>query len=271
MKSERPLVGDAAIPVLIAPEQVHLWLVHYRCVQDRDLRSSYRTLLSEEERKKQQRFHFAKDRLRYLVTRTLVRTTLSRYLLVDPGNLLFVTNEYGRPEAKNPEARRLGLKFNISHTDDLIVMAVASGRDVGVDVENITLREAPTHAIAQCFAKDEVASLDNTAPDERQRRFFEYWTVKESYIKARGIGLSLPLDKFSFDLTGEQSVSLHIDSELKDHAQRWQFWQFAPTPEYLIALCVERYGSCPTDVTLREVLPGVQEWSLPANHTRISR
>lgn len=271
VKPEPVPADEPAARIAIAPDQVHLWSVHYRGVQDENLRAYYWTLLSEEERQRQQRFHFPKDRLRYLVTRALVRLTLSRYAAVEPGEWIFTANAYGRPQAQNPAAGRLRLKFNISHTDDLIVLAVTCGRAVGVDVENVRVRAAPIGIADRYFAQDEVAALSVASPAEQQRRFFEYWTFKESYIKARGMGLSLPLDKFGFRLADERAVSLWIHPQLEDHPRRWQLWQLAPSAEYLLALCVERYEPLATTVVLREVMPGARERMLRADFTRSSQ
>src|SRR5216684_5956576 len=119
----------------LATDEIHLWLAFYDEVAE-DLHPVYRDILSAEERVQEPRFYFAKDRRRYLVTRALVRTVLSRYLAVDPRAWSFSKNAYGRPQAANDEARAASLTFNISHTHSLIVLGVSKGRELGVDVEN---------------------------------------------------------------------------------------------------------------------------------------
>ncbi|HEX6096247.1 MAG TPA: 4'-phosphopantetheinyl transferase superfamily protein [Thermoanaerobaculia bacterium] len=214
-------------------------------------------MLSDEEKEREQRFYFARDRRRFLVTRALVRTVLSRYVPINPADWAFSTNEYGRPEIANAEAG--DLSFNLSHTHSLIVLAVSRGRAVGVDVENVRAREVSIDIADRFFAPQEVEALGTVPPQEQQDRFFEYWTFKESYIKARGMGLSLPLDKFSFHYAGDRDVALAIDPELGDEAARWQFWQFRPTPDYLVALCAERDGRRVPAVTVRRAVPMVTE------------
>src|SRR6185295_2220740 len=108
----------------------------------------------------------------------------------------------------NPEAAEAGLSFNISHTRSLIVLAVAKERAVGVDVENVQAREIEIRVADRFFAVPEVAALHAVPPDRQQYRFFEYWTFKESYIKARGMGLSLPLGKFGFHFPAERAVEI---------------------------------------------------------------
>ena len=249
---------------------IELWCVFYDRIADERLHRSYRSLMNEAERKQEVRFHFENDRRRYLLTRALVRTVLSRYAPVSPGDWTFSKNEYGRPQISNAEALGAGLSFNISHTRSLIVLGVTRGRALGVDVENIASRSAPIDVADRYFAADEVAALAGTSVEQQPYRFFEYWTFKESYIKARGMGLSIPLDKFSFSYPSDTSVSLSVHPELADDAQRWLLWQFQPTPEYLVAVCAERSEGDPPTVVVREVVPNVAEEALALAPLRTS-
>lgn len=246
-----PVVADPGMLPLPSSE-VHVWLAFYDAI-DEQLHDAYRAMLNDEERAQEPRFHFARDRRRYLVTRALVRTVLSRYVPIAPAAWTFSKNEYGCPAIANPAAG--ALSFNLSHTHSVIVLAVTRGRAVGVDVENVRDCAIPVDIADRFFAPQEVAALNTVPPQNQQDRFFEYWTFKESYIKARGMGLSLPLDKFSFHYAGERDVALSIDAELGDDAARWQFWQFRPTPDYLVALCAERAGDRQSTVIIRQTVP----------------
>src|SRR5579864_4134155 len=115
-------VGQMSAPIPLPPAEIHLWLAFYDEITDEHLLSDYRALLNSAEKEQEPRFYFAKDRLRYLVTRALVRTVLSRYVLIDPRELIFSTNAYGRPEIANTQAGKALLSFNISHTHSLIVL-----------------------------------------------------------------------------------------------------------------------------------------------------
>jgi 4'-phosphopantetheinyl transferase len=243
-------------PVLsLAPDEIHLWLAFYDEIDDEQLLAAYRALLNAAERAQEPRFYFARDRRRYLVTRALVRTVLSRYAPVDPRDWVFATNAYGRPEVAAPRTGGDGLTFNLSHTHSLIVLGIAKQRALGVDVENVIAREAAIDVADHFFAPAEVAALHAVPEQQQHDRFFEYWTFKESYIKARGMGLSLPLDKFSFHYRGDDGVAIAIDRELADWPARWQFWQFRPTPEYLIAVCAERGAAPAPRLTVRRIVP----------------
>jgi 4'-phosphopantetheinyl transferase len=137
----------------------------------------------------------------------------------------------------------------------MIVLGITTGRELGVDVENVRAREVSMDIAGHYFAPQEVAVLHAAPANEQQDRFFEYWTFKEAYIKARGMGLSLPLDKFSFHYPHDRAVGIAIDPALSDDAARWQFWQFRPAPEYLVAVCAERVGGQSPRLVVRQTVP----------------
>lgn len=246
--------------LLVASERrIDVWLAYYHDISDPLLHRDYRALLTEEERGKEFRFYFPDDQRRYLVTRAMVRTVLSRYLPVAPTAWRFANNHYGRPEISNLSREECGLSFNISHTRGLIALGVTRHRELGVDVENLQTREVSLEIADRFFAKPEVAELATVPPERQQDRFFEYWTFKESYIKARGMGLSIPLGQFSFHYPHERAVHIAIEPELGDDASRWSFWQYRPTPDYLLAVCAERRVGGAPSVELRTVVPLVTD------------
>jgi 4'-phosphopantetheinyl transferase len=254
----------------LAPTEIHLWLAFYDAINDEGLQSAYRDLLNAAEKEQEPRFYFAKDRRRYLVTRALVRTVLSRYVTIHPRDWIFSTNAYGRPDIVNAEAKATSLSFNLSHTHSLIVLGVTKQRALGVDVENFGARSVSIDIADHYFAPQEVAALAAVPRDQQQYRFFEYWTFKEAYIKARGMGLSLPLDKFSFSYPGDHAVEIEIDAQLGDDAARWVFWQFRSRPEYLVAICAERLGTGSTSLVVRQVIPLLSERQFPVKFLRVS-
>ncbi|MGD0832564.1 MAG: 4'-phosphopantetheinyl transferase superfamily protein, partial [Terracidiphilus sp.] len=254
----------------LAPSEIHLWLTFYDGIDDKSLHSDYRKLLSNAEREQEPRFYFASDRRRYLLTRVLVRTVLSRYLPVSPGDWVFANNAYGRPDVVNMEANKAGFSFNISHSHGLIVLAVAKRRALGVDVVNLRSREVSMDIASRYFAPAEVAVLRSTPNDQRNYRFLEYWSFKEAYVKARGMGFSLPLDKFSFYYPQDRAVTMKIDPELGDDASRWQLWQFCPAPEYLAAVCAERVEGQYPQFILRRTVPMLSEQQYPLEMLRVS-
>jgi len=251
-------------------DEIHLWLAYYDEINDEQLLLAYRALLNDREKTQEPRFYFAKDRRRYLVTRALVRTVLSRYARIAPCDWVFTENSYGRPEIDNAEAKLMQLSFNISHTHSLIVLGITKDRELGVDVENVCARQVSIDIANRFFAPEEVSALNKVPTPQQQDRFFEYWTFKESYIKARGMGLSIPLDKFSFHFPHEHVVALATQPELADDAAGWQFWQFRPTSEYLVAVCAERKGALPPRVVARKVVPATMDEMLAVTFLKTS-
>ncbi|WP_235505716.1 4'-phosphopantetheinyl transferase family protein [Variovorax sp. Root411] len=225
----------------IDSHQVHLWHL-YVPEQDDPAHEEGMALLTPEEREKHGRFHFARDRRRYLMTRGLIRSLLSRYAPIAPRDWRFETNAYGRPRIANALPQAQPLRFNISHTASLIVAALTVEREVGVDVEH-TARAAPLEIAQHFFSASEAQALQQLPAELQPSRFWDLWTLKESYIKARGMGLSLPLDRFSFSFEGAHDVAIGFEDGLDDSAARWQFWQLQPDNAHAVALCLERMHS----------------------------
>ena len=221
-------VGDA---------EAHLWWARW----DADASIAHLNgLLTEEEHVRCQRFVFERSRREFVLTRALVRTRLSQYAAVDPRDWRFRTNEWGRPEIETP-ALELPLRFNLSHSGGVIVCLVARGRDVGVDVEAIHRVSDRADVAARFFAPSEVAALCALPEHEQELRFFDYWTHKEAYIKARGMGLAIPLDAFSFSLgEGTHETTVAFDERIDDRPSRWQFDHFRPTERHPVATAIER-------------------------------
>ena len=200
-----------------------MWLASPQLAECASRRMRYEALLSSPELERYQRFHFQRDRYLYLVAHALVRTSLSRYADVGPECWQFSINNYGRPEIDAAQSALPPLRFNLSHTHGLAACIVTQAMDCGVDVE----REhelGDMMALAETvFSLPEREALAAVPIADRQSRFFDYWTLKESYIKARGMGLSLPLDAFSFRFVGERLAGVDFDLSLQDESTRWQF------------------------------------------------
>lgn len=196
-------------------------------------------VLSAAERLQCAKFRFEADRRRDLATRMLLRSVLSSYADLPPQAWTFARDAYGKPRISNPglEGR---LHFNLTHTHGLVNCAVAPFEQIGIDAE-WTGRTGLEFGIAQrYFNLSEWTDLRETASAHRARRFFQYWTVKEAYAKARGLGLSLPLDAIevlSFDGT-EVSARLHGD----DAGAGWHFVQTRLADTHVVSLAAKCAG-----------------------------
>lgn len=197
--------------------------------------------LTDDEARRRSRLVRASDRATFTVSRALVRETLSVHGAEAPGAWRFVTNRHGCPAVEDGQGGDPWLYFNLSHTTGLAVVAVARGHRVGVDVERVD--RVVTHDIAdRHFAVSEAAALRARPASERPRTFFEYWTLKEAYIKARGMGLAIPLGDFAFALRPPHPPTIAFVDGFDDDAARWQFWQTWATPRHRVSLAIERDG-----------------------------
>lgn len=260
------LPGKIALPL----DELHLWFCDYEECTDPQLQDSYRSLLSEDEKARELRFAFAKDRLRHLATRAALRTILSRYAGLRPEQWCFATNSHGRPEIAPSMSAGRWINFNISHTDSLIVLGLTRGHAIGVDVENWTVRDISSDLARRFFATEEVCDLLALPLDRQQYRFFENWTLKESYIKAHGMGLSIPLDQFSFRFPTADSVELATGPDLQDLPSAWHFLQWRPEPHYLVSVCVQQVAPELPTVIIRNTVPLVREELLASAPFRTS-
>ena len=221
---------------------VHIDLVDTASAAALDKLDSYKTLLSKDEHERMARLVFDRDQCAFVITRAHVRTMLSRYAAIAPADWCFIENVHGRPEILDAPPGTPDLRFNISHTDGLIACAVTIGREVGVDVEHIGRHL--THDVAgRFFAADEVSDLRRLPFEDQQRVFFDYWTLKEAYIKARGFGLALPLADFAFKLNPPGPPAITFEPSLEDDPSTWQFMQDWPTPQHRLGLAVRRNGA----------------------------
>ncbi len=244
------------------PNQVHLWFAFPDEIEDPELLSRYEKILADDELVRQGRFRFDRHRHRFLVARALVRSVLSRYADIEPDRWRFCANKYGKPEISR-SMNRLGIRFNLSHTAGLIVCGVALNRDIGVDVENIE-RQSKTDGIAsRYFSPEEIADLETLDETERKERFYRYWTLKESYVKARGIGLSLPLDRFAFHLKENEPIRISFAPDMNDDPDRWQFKLFEPLSNHPAAVSVERPAGADCEFETWKTVPLSTELPFP--------
>jgi 4'-phosphopantetheinyl transferase len=197
-------------------------------------------LLTDDERQRLERFHFERDRQLFLAARALLRCSLSRASGVPPGDWRFQAGAHGRPEIAAPASP---LRFNVSHTPGLAMVSVAVGRDVGVDVERVP-GSVPFDVVDRSFAPSERALVRSAPPEEQPDLFAEIWTLKEAYVKARGLGLALELDGFAFQLSPVRLLAAEGPLD-------WHVESFSPTDAHRAALCVRREPGMPLCVKVR--------------------
>jgi 4'-phosphopantetheinyl transferase len=200
-------------------------------------------MLSADERRRADRFHFRRDREHFVAARGGLREILGRYTGAAPGSLRFSYDGFGKPSLSGPapgvEAGGAPPRFNVSHSGGVALYAVTAGREVGVDIERVREDFAGLDIARNFFSPDEVAALSALPAGERAAAFFDCWTRKEAYIKARGQGLSHPLHLFTVSLTpGRPAALLRTDDDPAE-AARWSLVELFPGEGYRAALAVE--------------------------------
>lgn len=227
-------------PALLARNEVHLWYLSDGDHITESVLERWRSLATAEERLQNSRYTFEAGRREHAISHGFVRDVLSGYLNRESSLITFKKNQYGRPELVDQSEPPV--HFNISHSSGFYVCAVARSYEVGVDTEKLIRKTEYLDVAESVFSQQENAKLKSLESASRREFFFQIWTLKESYIKARGMGLSLPLEKFSFD-PHATPIQIAFDPDFSDTADLWEFRLFLPQPECQVALAFRRRAS----------------------------
>lgn len=229
---------QAAGLLRLPPQEVHIWGVQL----DIQTRHDFERCLSGDEVDRANRFHRFHDRRRYAVTRSFLRVILSRYVDIPPRNLRFTYGPFGKPAlSDSPAATYHDIRFNVAHSGPYAIFAVANGREIGIDLEEVARLGDIDHLAERFFSRSEVNQLRLSPPDTQLQSFFRCWTRKEAYVKARGSGLSHPLE--TFDVLGRKPW-------VHDHREPNGCWWICDLPApsgYAAALVVQ---DAPQDIRI---------------------
>ena len=210
---------------------VHVWRIALDQADDRLER--FRRTLEPHELERAGRFHFEKHRRHFVVARGFLRSVVARYVETRPEALRFEYGAYGKPAL----ASEHGLRFNLSHSNEVALLAVTLEAELGVDVEHMRADFASEDIARRFFSRAEVEAFNALPKEEQVAAFFRCWTRKEAYIKAIGRGMSQPLDEFDVTLDPADPPALLYAKE--DDASRWQLSDLDVAPEYASAVIVE--------------------------------
>jgi 4'-phosphopantetheinyl transferase len=201
----------------------------------------YWPILAADEQARANRFHFDRDKNRYVVARAVLRLINGRYLSLPPQQITFTYTEYDKPalaptQSAFPDGGRL--QFNVSHSGGLAMMAFCRDAEVGIDVEKRRLLDDGEQIAERFFSASEVAVFKSLPTEQRNEAFFNCWTRKEAYIKAIGEGLSCPLDVFGVTLTpGEPARLLQIRGS-EAAAAEWSLFSLEPDEGFITAVAI---------------------------------
>jgi len=235
-------------------QEFHVWLARPEDITHADKLQQYRSLLSAGERARYQRFHFDRDRHHYLVAHALLRRVLSAYVDVGPSSWQFSSNQHGRPEISAPDIAK-PLRFNLTHTTGLVACVVTLEVDCGIDVERLSVRGNPMAIAEKMFAVSEQQVLKQLDGEALQDRFFTYWTLREAYCKALGVGIANSRQDYCFveQEAGQWEIRFAVSSG--DASRHWQLALMKPTQEHVMAVAIRTAGVSDKPIVHEFVVP----------------
>ena len=222
-------------PLSIPEDEVQLWRIDLEALGADE--SRWRKTLSSDELDRASRFHFPRDRQRFAASRSLLRILLAGYLATDPAAVSFSYSEKGKPSL-GPAHAGTNVKFNISHSGGVTLLAFTCDREIGVDVEQVRGNFDVLALARRFFSPKEQSQLAELPAEKSVDAFFRCWTRKEAYIKATGDGLSLPLTQFDVALESEEANALLATRPDASEAGYWLLREVPGGPGYIAALCV---------------------------------
>jgi 4'-phosphopantetheinyl transferase len=213
----------------------------------------YGRSLSAAELAQSEQIRSDRQRVQFVLTRGVLRSILSFYQSgIPPRAWAFETNAYGKPRVARG-ASGVPPLFNVSHADGLIAIALAESHEVGVDVERVTEARPAVQIADRFFSPVEAEQLRSLPLGQVASRFFDLWTLKEAFIKARGRGLSAPLAEVFFNFTAAGGLEFGVDPGSGERAEDWVFWRMTRPKTHRVALAIRMGASSMLSVRVREI------------------
>ena len=220
---------------LLPPGDAHVWIACRPPAQEPFAEAA----LSREERDRARRFQFAEHRLAYEFAHGVLREVLGGYLERPPGDIRFRENSFGKPFLDEADGDR-AVEFNLSHAGRVVLIGVCRGRRIGIDVEEIRAVDDLAGICESCFTSRETAFIFRQPGAERMRAFFRCWTRKEAYVKALGMGLSIPLHSFDTLIDHELPCGFVEGGYGSEDGATWQVSDLDAPEGYAAAIALER-------------------------------
>ncbi len=220
----------------MSSEDIQAWEYRWAHPPARSLIDGLVSILSKDESDRADRFHFSADRDSYILAHGLLRLALSRTCAIPPREWRFEPDKHGKPFIVWPAGE--SLRFSLTHSRGMVACASSARMDLGIDAEYVNKSLDLISIAKTVFSSFEYHALLSASEAERADRFFILWTLKEAYVKARGLGLSLPLDKFSFILGSAVSPEVRFEECMNDDSSHWQFENRRFETDHVLALAV---------------------------------
>lgn len=232
------MINTTNWPLLNKPQpleknEVHIWRANLELPEEKI--NQLFNLLNKDEQERAQRFHFARDRARFIAARGMLRKLLGQYVAISPEQLQFNYNQYGKPNLiQKPE-----IQFNLSHAHNQALIAVTLASAVGVDIEYCD-REVDIDGISKRFFSANECQVIQSLTDVKKRQvFFTAWVRKEAFLKALGMGLSYSLDKVEVSLLPEQPARIIALHDKEQKLEDWSLFNLTISEDYQAALVVK--------------------------------
>ncbi|MFD4987442.1 4'-phosphopantetheinyl transferase family protein [Streptomyces sp. NPDC058374] len=226
---------------MTAPREAHIWYLRPADLLGTDVPALYHSMLSEEERGRLTRFHFARDHDAFLAAHGLKRTALSTlFPQVAAEEWAFTPGRHRRPEIIAPQGFST-TRFSLTHTDGLVALLVAPEADCGVDAEPLDSSRDVTPPVRHTLTPLERERFDALPPPAGAEHFRRLWTLKEAYAKARGLGLRLPFDQVGFRIENT-GIFPHFGPGVNDRGADWQFRQWTVGERHILSVALRRDG-----------------------------
>lgn len=217
--------------------EIHIWFLNHGLIFDKKIIKKCFSIIQHDELMKYEKFRHEESKFQYLLTRAFVRIVLSRYACVKPTEWQFNKGKFGRPYVSFPLHCR-PLYFNLSHTSGLIVCAISKNPLIGVDVESTDRNDLTSETIKLCFSSSEIARINLFSNIESSEYIMSYWTLKEAYTKALGLGMSLPFDSFSIVYDNNKPITVTQNSNINITNLYWRFGVKKIIPNYILSFAV---------------------------------
>jgi len=240
--------GTHTDPCGLKPGVLHLWL----CVMDEadgaTLASRLSAILSPDERKRSLRLRRAVDRHRFVASHAFVRLALSRHCAVEASRWRFDRTAEGKPFVVTPNLPQAPV-FSLSYTKGMAACLIGLSARAGVDVEKLAYHRDLPGIASSILSARELQNLRGHFGADWTTRFFQYWTLKEAYAKARGLGLRLRLGDVTFEIAADGAIRGNFAAALRDDPSRWLFRSYRPWPTHVLSLAV----AAPSEIVVRPI------------------
>lgn len=217
-------------------DQIHVWMVDVPSNKVNEV--AFFSLLSKDEKERANRFRFEKDRLIYVTAKAILRKLIGQYLNIDPTNIIFQYYKKGKPYINSKE----DLKFNVSHSGDKVLIGFSLQHEMGVDIEYNKRKVKLKEVAKRFFSQTEYEKMVQLPKSQWRTAFFNCWTRKEAFIKAKGGGLSIPLDQFEVTLIPNEKPALQIIRWDQEDVPNWDLQTFDYETDYTGATIVHQPG-----------------------------